>query len=255
MANRKRNRQLVRAVLSDLYRDSPPGVASDYFRSFDDLKADDEDSRTIVAARVSTRQQHRRRNLDNQVALLQQKLRHIGHEPLGPIVWTGSGWVTETGEWIDSLVEFAVENHATKVIAESSCRWIRHWNYHSTKRPGVLPTVAEYDRLFESISSLSLYTYLDPDLPWHRVRAHQTRRGMQAKDKKGGRPRAWKTGYNGREEEYMDLAKSLYTDLKLFRETARYLYQIAVVEDFEYRPPNRDTLKRWWKRGWLRRNQ
>lgn len=74
------------------------------------------------------------------------------------------------------------------VFAESTDRFVRPSNFHSQTNSNAQPRVRDMSSSVKYSFGGSLATYLHPDATPTEVLSHQSRRGQQAKGKRGGRP-------------------------------------------------------------------
>ncbi len=168
------------------------GVASTCIRDFDEIQPGD---KVVLCCRVSWCDQRRNGNDADQAADLENRVVRRGAEVVGVVRHVGRGdrpWL-----W---LLEAAVtaNEHGAKLVAESTSRFIRHPEYHSSQRPQLQPRAADLEWLRFCTQGVTLTTVLHPDSSWTQERAHQAARGQRRKKDKGGRPRKAKPAYKKR---------------------------------------------------------
>ena len=180
----KMERKIVRPDPKKLYDLTPtPCKASDFIHHFKDIYYPG--ILIILYIRVSGREQQRRKNREAQE---KQCLEFLGKHDVKIIAIykeTASGWAGDR-----NLYEIAKEakNKNAWIVSLSTDRLIRSEDYKSTKQH-IQPTKWEFERFVKELDGAKVATILHPDTPWEIVRGIQSKRGMVAKNKKGGRPK------------------------------------------------------------------
>lgn len=167
---------------------TPRGKASDYMTQAARVIAPGD--KVILCCRVSKHTQRRRGNLKDQERGLRKEAEALGAEVIDVVHHEGSGWV---GGWLLELRPRAIQRGAM-LLAETPSRFVRHLDYHSKRRPKAQATEDDLRCLAAWTRGLSLLTVVDPDLSPEEERSFQTKRGQEAKGKKGGRPVKAKPG-------------------------------------------------------------
>lgn len=163
--------------------------ASTYIRhAKDEIRPGD---KLVLCSRVSHSIQDHTGNLRDQEAGLRKSVE--GLRAIVLKVWdhVGSGvnpW------WLANAAAIARKQGA-KLVAESTDRFIRNPLYHSSKNPNAQARRLELEDLARVTRGLTLATLLHPDASPTQVRSFHRKRGQQAKDRKGGRPKMNKPGY------------------------------------------------------------
>ena len=174
------------------YGDTTVGVASEYIQDFSDLLAAKPGVKVVLYCRVSGREQNRKGNLRDQKTV---RLRQL--EDCGADVVAAYGEITSG--WCDDKLRFEVAADVARasgavLVAESVDRFLRNIDYNNEKNQEAQPTVHEFESLLGRTKGVTLATLLPPAMPWKSVRGEQTKRGQQAKGRKGGRPKAKRPG-------------------------------------------------------------
>lgn len=143
--------------------------------------------KAVQYGRVSSRTQHHRKNLDAQEAYCKFRLRKLGVPTNRVYREIGAGW-SQDRERLQAAAAYAKEIGVV-LVAESADRFLRSQDFNTKKRPDVLPSHAEWEKLKESTLGVRLVTILPPDMHWRAVRSHQSRRGQRGKGRLGGRPK------------------------------------------------------------------
>jgi hypothetical protein len=99
-----------------------------------------------------------------------------------------SGWKWDCRPGLRAAIRRAKKEGAI-IVAESTDRFIRSKAFHTKNNPGAQPTQDEFLMLQRKADGVQLATILPPDTPWREVRGHQSRRGQNGKQRRGGRPR------------------------------------------------------------------
>ena len=160
------------------------GIASDYISDIRSLKSG---QRVVIYCRVSTSDQERKRNLNEQVKNLIREVEQLGFIIIITFREVGAGWQ----EYRDVLM-YAAEHALAKdavLVAESCTRFTRNKDYNSKTNWKVRPTQADYRRLQRDTHGVKLATLINPDATPEEIRSFETKRGKKAKSKLGGRPK------------------------------------------------------------------
>ena len=148
-------------------------------------------SRVVLACRVSSCQQKKKKNLDDQEKNLRLIATQLGLVVVACSKQTTSGWKPH---WLVGVYRKAREKGAS-VLAESTDRLIRNELYNSQTQPEFQASEQNLQLLPELFEKVGLFTCLDPMASPSEVRSFQTKRGQLAKGSKGGRPRKACPGY------------------------------------------------------------
>ena len=175
-----------------------PGKASDYIKPFD-INPDD---RVLILCRVSNRQ--RKEHLKGQEESLRRLVESKGGIVVGVYPHRGSGfdryvdfdsdsdfgpdWFGES-DWLREATALAIHRDAKYLLAETTCRFVRHPEYHSELNPDAQARTRDLVALRSRIYGVIPMTQLHPDASPREVRSCQTKRGMQQSKKQPGRPR------------------------------------------------------------------
>jgi DNA invertase Pin-like site-specific DNA recombinase len=163
-----------------------PGKASNLIRQAkSEIKPGD---KVVLCCRVSHCTQNHNGNLRDQEARLRRCMKKVGAVVMAVCTHVGSG----VDKW--SVLQAATEarEHGAKLVAESTDRFIRHEDYHSSKNPDAQARETDLEDLGYLTRGVTLSTLLHPDATPARVRSFQRKRGQWAKGHKGGRPLAKK---------------------------------------------------------------
>jgi Homeodomain-like domain len=167
----------------------PPGKASDYIRhACKEIKWGD---KVVIWCRVSHHTQDHNGNLNDQEQNLRDELTRMGAIVCDIVREVGPGW---RGDGLNRAAAIA-RKHGAKLVAESTCRLIRPFDYHSSKNPDAQAREHDLLCLKARTEGVVLVTLLHPDASPAEERAYQTRRGQEAKGRKGGRPAKQPPGY------------------------------------------------------------
>ena len=164
------------------YYYSPPGKASNYIAPVSVIQPGD---KMVIYCRVSEHTQNHNGNLNDQELNLRNELAKLGAIIVGVVRREKSGWDCK---WLAEAVEKA-RAHGAKLVAETTSRFIRNPDYHSKNAPDAQATKEDLQGLAVWTDGVTLVTLLHPDASAGEERSYQTRRGQDAKGKKGGRPR------------------------------------------------------------------
>lgn len=182
-----------------------PGRASDHIVHFES-RPDLHGRRVILFCRVSGRTQKKRKNLADQEAFL-WRYAEASCPIADEVFFVGSGWVNSHEFYTEAYpVHFTRVVAAAKeldafLLAESTCRFIRPYGYHSRRNPDATATRFDLERLMEMAAGVTLATVLPPDAPPEAVRRAQTKRGQEAKGNVGGCPKKTSAGETTRRRE------------------------------------------------------
>ncbi len=149
------------------------GDASKYVKSAEQIP---KHTKTLLFARVSHRNQKRKRNLQDQTVDLQK----IAMEK--SLIVVGEFKIVESGfdsYYLIRAAEKARELGAEVILAESVDRIQRHPSYHSVDFPEARAREIDLKQMAKNTQGMKLYTVIDPN---GLGRQHQTRRGMQMKN-------------------------------------------------------------------------
>lgn len=160
------------------------GKASSYIRRFEVRPGD----RFVLCLRVSVRQN--RTHLADQERVLRRAVERGGGVVIAVITHVGSGF---DPYWIIRAAGAAMMWGAT-ILAESTDRFRRSGDYHSSKHSDAQASQSELKDLVWWAGGAQLMTLLDPDAPAKEVRSHESKRGQYGN--LGGRP--GKPGYKKR---------------------------------------------------------
>lgn len=169
-----------------------PGKASNYIKPIDTIKPGD---KVILCCRVSTHEQGRTKKLARQVAYLRRKLEDRGAVIIFVVEHEGAGC---DPYWLAKATEMA-KTHGAKLVAESTCRFIRHPAYHSKDNWTAQARDLDLQELWFWTEGVTLVTLIDPDASPEQEKAIQTHRGQCASGRKGGRPKQQQPGYKKRQ--------------------------------------------------------
>lgn len=160
---------------SDLYR-GKPGIASNYIHHFAEYARSHLWPKVMLYLRVSTREQYRKGNFDDQGAWCRKVLKGFGAVLVRmPYEEYVSGVCGKVDRWgLRYAAEWARKLGAV-LVAESTDRLIRNALW-TTENPDAWPTEDEFEDLFLITKGVPLATLLPPDMPWKEVRAHQSNR-------------------------------------------------------------------------------
>jgi hypothetical protein len=175
---------------------SKPAKASKYLHHLKEYYKEHPDMQAIIYCRVSACMQEYNHNLDNHEVVLRRKLKKINVPVIGCFREISSGWILDADKRgaLKDAVEKAKQNRNTVVVTTSSDRFLRNRDF-TTKKPDLLPTKAEFEKLRKLTCNVQLLTLLHPDMPPKKVRSYQTKWGRRVKGNKGGRPKINKPGY------------------------------------------------------------
>lgn len=163
-----------------------PGRASDYITHGGILRGDV----VLLWCRVSSREQDRTGNLRGQEHALQTAMLSAGARTVGVLPWTGSGQSPYAR--MSEAARMARKLGATKIVAVSTDRFIRHPDFKATGTEYERDARASSDQLEELVlwaNGIELVTLIHPDAPLSECMAAHKRHGQKAKGNRGGRPR------------------------------------------------------------------
>jgi hypothetical protein len=168
-----------------------PGRASDYIRHAQArLKLG---TLVLACCRVSGRE--RKRKLADQEVNLRQVCERYGAILVDVVMHVGSG---ADPFWIGAAAKKAKELNAV-LLAETTDRFVRHPDFHSSKNADAQAREADIELLAECADGVDLLTDLHPDAPPSEVRSYQRLRGRRATGHTGGRPT--EAGYKKRRRQ------------------------------------------------------
>lgn len=163
-------------------RKSAAAKASDYIQPFETIQAGDV---VLPVCRVSGPAQQQNGDLDDAEALLLSELSGRKSTAIGPVLKTvASG---SDPSWLAPAVALA-KQHAAKLLAETTDRFIRPPDFDPRKCPDAQPTAEDFERLLAVTGDVVLVTLIDPDATPEEIRSHQRWRGQFVKRRRGGRP-------------------------------------------------------------------
>jgi DNA invertase Pin-like site-specific DNA recombinase len=155
--------------------------------------------RFVLLLRVSTRQQGKRRNLDNQEALLRREVEARGGTVVAVLRYERSGQLPDWDDYFREAADKAQELGAT-LLATSPDRLLRAGDFHTQRNPDAQPTAWEWRHLLRrGVAAPMVYTH--PDVTNGQARGVATKQGMTSKDKLGGLPRTGTPGHKRRQRE------------------------------------------------------
>ena len=168
------------------YRPSPPGKASDCIQHFKDVQATD----VVLYCRVSLIEQYRNGNLGDQVAHCRRLLERQGANIIA--VYHCIETSSELDDWMDRPTLATAIATAKKwgavLVVETTSRLIRSLNYYYERNQQAQPTEIEFEKLLRLCNGVTLATLEHPNASSGEERSYQTKRGQEAKGRKGGRP-------------------------------------------------------------------
>jgi len=176
-----------------------PGKASNYIGHFKRLLQNRQTIKVVLYCRVSRCQQYKNGNLSDQLKYLRRKIGkfskkyNVKIEVVTYFKETASGWCNDRERLIWAAKTAKACNAV--LLAESTCRFLRHAGYHSSRRPDILPTVDDFKTLLSNTKHVQLATMMHPDTPWRKVKSYHVKRGQQTKQRQGGRPVGQYPGY------------------------------------------------------------
>lgn len=153
----------------------------------------------VLYCRVSRCWQKKNGNLNDQEKYLRRKIRKyekkykVKIDIVAVFNEVASGGKNDR-KWLIAAADTA-KKLGVVLLAESTCRFIRNKDYHSSLNPDILPTIDEYEALVSATKGVTLATIMHPNATWKKVKAYHTKRGQRSKNKRGGRPKVNKSGY------------------------------------------------------------
>lgn len=187
-AKQRKARQARIAKAKERCQTEESGRLSDYILPWSSVERGD---LLLSLARVSRR--HQRSHLAEQhtaneiaamkkgAAILKVKGSHVGNggDP---------SWIAQYAKIAKQFG--AIHRVDVKLLAGDPSRFIRSADYHPVLNPHAVPSLTQCELLKQAAMGLGLVTLLDdPDATPEEIRSHQTKRGMQAKGSKPGRPK------------------------------------------------------------------
>lgn len=136
----------------------------------------------LAVSRVSFWEQKRRGNDGDQLNGLIEYVKTLGGKLVGTVTKTASGY---DPIWLAAVIDKAKQLNA-KVLFESSDRAVRHPGYcKEDQQPQARDN--DLDVVQDLAEGVTLTTVLDPRATPEEVRSYQTKRGLEAKLKRGGK--------------------------------------------------------------------
>jgi len=172
-----------------------PGKASEIIQPFRIERG----RKYVVLCRVSSHEQGKRANLENQKVMLRKLVEEGGGIVIAVIEheWSGKGsrWL----EMLDEAATVALKNDAT-ILAATTDRLIRSSWFYSNRKERIEIRAQKLDLrdLRTATWGVPLMTFLDPDAPAEECRSLTIRWGQEVKGNKGGRPLKKGQGYRKR---------------------------------------------------------
>lgn len=194
--------ELVRRRLAWKYPNSPPGKASEHLFHLPALIMAYRILKVVIYCRVSSLEQYRSGNLDDQLSNVRRTLERLGVTVVGVFREIATSYELEHPSDRPALVA-AVEcakQHGAIVVAESTSRYLRSAAFDKFHQDA-LPTVVHFERLKRLTNAAALATLVHPDA--EDERSYQTKRGQTEKGRKGGRPQRKPPGY--KKQQKLDL--------------------------------------------------
>lgn len=161
-------------------------------KPFAKLLTDSTRLRVVVFLRVSSREQKRSKSLTCQRRAILNFLNGKNAIVIDVFSAIASGWDEDRHDFIRA-VECA-RKHGAVLLAESADRLLRGEFFKTTQNPPILPREDEWESLARLAEGVTLATLRNPDEHWKVTRGYQTRRGLDQRRAKCGRPRKWCTG-------------------------------------------------------------
>lgn len=184
------------------------GKAGNYIVHFENLLLSRHSLKVVLYCRVSRCWQSENGNLKSQNVYLEKTIQRYRKKNDCNIHITttfkevASGWEDDRTRLIDAARTAKACNAV--LVAESTCRFLRSARFHSNKKPGVLPTIYEYESLVNDTQGVTLATIMPPDTAWKDIKGFQAKRGQRSRNSHGGRPRDKYPGYkNDRRTKYL----------------------------------------------------
>jgi DNA invertase Pin-like site-specific DNA recombinase len=206
-----RARRLAEAEeqLRSLPPEPPPGKASDYIERFDHWIESHPGLPVALWCRVSARGQGRRGNPDDQESGLRRVVGAHGGRVAEVFPHVGPGWDTEA---LTAALATCRKRGIRVLLAETTDRFLRHPEYHSSENPDAQPTEEQFRQLARNAAhyGVTLLTHLHPDASPAEVRSYQSTRGQRAKGKAGGRPKRKVPGAKKQRREQLGLSKTFW---------------------------------------------
>ncbi len=172
-----RKRLSCRPHLDRVFNSHPPSAVIEPFN----IKPGD---KVVLVLRVSSCSQERTKNLDDQERRLRLAVKRAGGTVVEVKKKTTSGYNFD--QWL-YLASFKAQQVGAILLGESTSRFVRNYNYHSTLRPEQGPSVVDLENLRFETRGLRLMTLVDPDADFRQERSEQTKRGLAAKSRRGKR--------------------------------------------------------------------
>lgn len=221
-----------------------PGDPSMLFTSIEAMSDDQfrflRHVRVLLLARVSTQKQADNGDLEDQVANLRKAAKRWGLNVVGVVRHVGKA---NDPTWLKKVARAARQHKVICVFAEDITRYIRHPQAHK-KRSNYwwLPREEDYLRAASMTKGLKLLTLAPLNMTQEQIRSLQTKRGQEAKDSKGGRPKNKQAGYKRKMREgYADTTRELRNCGYSFRHIASHVSRLAGF------PISHMTVARWFR--------
>ncbi len=249
-------------------RRTRPGIASKYIQSLPDLALSDGDLKIVIYGRASTRQQQARKNLQNQVEVLQSEIAELvaslGESEAGCIpprvnvieVFSEVGTSDIAGvaepsgtQGHRSQLKLAIEcarKHNAILVADTRDRFLRYRGYDGNLETDQ-PTDSEFKEFVSALDGVIAATFEDPDLPSAEVRSKQIKRGQKFKSKGGRRRKSTskeneKMPYKIRREALLEIVFALRDEGWSYRKIAR---QINSIQRQDWPPISHEAIRDW----------
>ena len=161
-------------------------LPSQYVRSIKDVIRSRPHPKTVLFARESGRVQDWCGNLKAQKRSLKRKLERLGCKVLKVFATVASGW-DDDREVFRTAARFAMD-HGAILGAESAGRFLRSVQFNTQTCPHQMPSGVEWENLVAAAGPVVLATLLHPDADLATVRSCETRRGIEEKQSRCGRP-------------------------------------------------------------------
>lgn len=231
------------------------GIASEFMHQLVESLPELKGKLTLLYCRVSTPEQEKDGNLDDQVAESLKKLEDLGIFPEEVFCEQSTGSIFGWRPELDKAIDWCKRNNAVLII-RSRERLLRHRGYVSQEwdenprfaSPGRIaafnewPCIYEYHYLSKMLQGVRVFSIHDPDKG--EPRSDSTKRGLR-RGKKGGRPSKYDTSPGCRTRRREKL-KPLALELK-----AQGLNDCEIARKLEMDFPNicpitSEGLRREW---------
>jgi len=198
---------------------------SDFIQTLSSL---DDNQPVVLWCRESGDWQRARKNLDNQIADLHEKV-----EPrpvLEVFTFIGRATDPETLRELDKAIAFC-RKHEVPLVVDEVSRLIRHEHYNPKTNHEVQPTLEQMEDMARRLRGVRVFSVLPPDADSGEQRSVQIIRGQKYKGRKGG--------YRGPRWTILRKEKCLGTILKMWRQGSR-LREIEKAVNVPF-----STIGRW----------